>query len=90
VPALEIVQPAPGSVFVLAPELEDQVLLRAVAPGAETIRFLLDGVPIGGAESSDASLPWTLVEGEHLLEVLATGPDGLTRRATTTFEVRGQ
>ena len=85
-----IVQPAPGSVFYIAPELERQRLLlrAAVPPGTTRVEFLLDGLPIGEIAADDPTLAWRLEPGAHALEVVAHLPDGSTISASTGYEVR--
>ena len=90
--ALTIVQPAPGAVLYLAPELERQeVLLRASAPaGAGRVEFFVDGAAAGAAEGPDALVRWPLTLGKHRLEARAALPDGSVAVATASYEVRAR
>jgi penicillin-binding protein 1C len=85
-----IVQPAPGSVFYLAPELkEQQLLLRAaVPPGATRVEFLVDGLSVGDGTGDDPSLVWQLETGVHELAVVAHLSDGSTASVAVDYEVR--
>jgi hypothetical protein len=86
---LRIVQPPPGAIFVAAPELESsRVLLRATAPGAIAIEFVVNGVLAGRGDSADVSLAWAVEPGGHEVNVRALYADGGTETVTSTFEVR--
>lgn len=87
-----IVQPAPGSVFYVAPELEDQrLLLRAAVPPSTTrVEFVLDGLTIAEVGADDPALVWRLEPGEHALEVVAHLSDGSAVSAESGYEVKQQ
>jgi membrane carboxypeptidase/penicillin-binding protein PbpC len=87
---LFVVQPSPGSLLYLSPELKDQqVMLRASAPAAaERVSFVVDGVDAGDAPAGSASLVWRLEPGVHRLEVVAELFGGGELRAESTYEVR--
>ncbi len=85
-----LVQPGPGSVLFLSPELASQsVLLKASPPsGTQRVEFLVDGTLAAVVSPSSASTVWHLVAGPHLLEVRAVLSDGRVISATSRFEVR--
>jgi membrane carboxypeptidase/penicillin-binding protein PbpC len=87
---LRIVDPQPGSVFYLAPELRAQELsLRAEAPAdATTLMFQMNGDTLAEVPPGDARLVWALRPGVHELRVTARLRDGSLAIATSTFEVR--
>jgi membrane carboxypeptidase/penicillin-binding protein PbpC len=89
-PAIYILQPGPGSILFISPELASQtVLLKAsVAPGARSVDFLIDGILVASASPADASAVWRLVAGKHELEVRTLLADGRVISATSRFEVR--
>ncbi|MEZ4502360.1 MAG: transglycosylase domain-containing protein [Dehalococcoidia bacterium] len=84
-----IVQPAPGSVLFLAPELEAQELvLRAAVPlGTVRTEFALDGRVIKIVEGLDARAVWRLEAGGHELTVRAVLEDGTSTTATSFYQV---
>jgi penicillin-binding protein 1C len=89
--ALQIVQPAPGAVLFLAPELgESGVVLRATAAGAVGFEFRVNGQLAGITQGQDGVLPWRLEAGRNQLLVTATLADGTTISATSTYEVRNR
>jgi penicillin-binding protein 1C len=83
-------QPAPGTVLVLAPELQRQgYVLRASPPaGATSVEFWLDGSLAGRAPAGDPALVWTPVPGRHRLEARTVLGNGDTISAFSDFEVR--
>ena len=85
-----IVQPSPGTVLVMAPEVQRQgYVLRASPPaGAMTVEFWLDGSLAGRASAGDASLVWTPAVGRHRLEARALLVGGPSVSAVSEFEVR--
>jgi penicillin-binding protein 1C len=85
-----VVQPAPGTVLFLAPEVRQQgYVLRASPPaGATAVEFWLDGMLAGRMPARDASLVWTPVVGRHRLETRALMPAGDSVSAFSEFEVR--
>lgn len=90
--AVQILSPAPGSVFFLAPELEQQVLLLKASfpPEAEATEIRINGDPV---EASPGALPtavWRLLPGHHRIEAVAYMPGGSRATAHTTFEVRAR
>ncbi|MGH2632743.1 MAG: penicillin-binding protein 1C [Tepidiformaceae bacterium] len=87
---LQLVNPPPGSVYYLSPELQaQQLMLRATAPpGTSTITFSVDGAPAGAAPGNDARLVWPLVAGTHTVTAHATLADGSSATATSRFEVK--
>jgi membrane carboxypeptidase/penicillin-binding protein PbpC len=83
---LRIASPADGAVYSVDPTLrrEFQALpLRAVTSRPTTVRWRIDGAPVGTA-SSEKALAWPLAVGTHRIEVEDT--DG--RRATTSVVVK--
>jgi hypothetical protein len=88
--SLYVVQPAPGSLLFLSPELDQQgLLLRASPPAwAERVSFVIDGVMVGEAPASDPKLVWRLEPGVHRLRVIAKLAGGLAVTAESTYEVR--
>ena len=88
--ATYIVQPGPGSVLFISPELASQtVLLKASPPpGARRVDFLVDGSLVASASPDDAAAVWRLVAGKHELEVKAILADGRVVSAASRFEVR--
>lgn len=88
--SLYVVQPPPGALLFLSPELDkQQLLLRVSAPAsAERVSFAIDGVPVGQAPAAAAQVVWRLEAGVHQLEVTATLADGRTVTAESTYEVR--
>jgi membrane carboxypeptidase/penicillin-binding protein PbpC len=87
---LRIVDPQPGSVFYLAPELHAQELaIRAEAPAdAIAVVFRMNGDTLAEVSPGDARLVWALRPGAHELQVTARLRDGSLAIATTTFEVK--
>jgi hypothetical protein len=87
---LRIVDPQPGSVFYMAPELRAQELsLRASAPAsATTVTFRMNGQELGEVSPGDARLVWALQPGQHEFQVTARLRDGSMTVATSTFEVK--
>jgi membrane carboxypeptidase/penicillin-binding protein PbpC len=87
---LFIVQPAPGSLVFVSPELDQQQLLLRVSPpaSAERVSFAIDGEMVGEAPASDPKLVWRLEPGVHQLEVIATLANGRAVTAESTYEVR--
>jgi membrane carboxypeptidase/penicillin-binding protein PbpC len=85
-----IVRPAPGTVLVLAPEVQRQgYVLRASPPaGTTTVEFWMDGRLAGRAPAEDASLVWTPLVGRHRLETRARLVGGEYISAFSEFEVR--
>ncbi len=86
---VRIVVPAPGTIFVLAPELKDDelVLRAAVGPNVERLSLELDGRTLGEVPTSD---PWSLAKaglGAHTLRAIATLRGGALASAATTFQV---
>ena len=83
-------QPGPGSVLFISPELASQtVLLKASAPpGARRVDFLVDGIVVASVSPVDAAAVWRLVVGKHELEVRAFLADGRVISASSRFEVR--
>lgn len=88
--AVQVVEPSPGSVFFLAPELRSQeVLLRAVAGiDVSALEVRVDGRLAIRSERADASVAWPLEPGTHRIEAVAVLGDGRTVRATSSYEVR--
>jgi hypothetical protein len=88
-PAVTIVQPAPGSVLFLAPELEaQQLVLRASVPlGTTRTEFTLDGELVHVAQGLDARAVWRLDPGHHELSVRAVLADGTSVTATSFYQV---
>jgi membrane carboxypeptidase/penicillin-binding protein PbpC len=83
---LAIANPPEGAVYSIDPTLrrEFQALpLRAVTARATTVRWSVDGAPVGSS-SSDRPLSWPLAVGTHRIEV----QDADGRRATTSVVVR--
>jgi membrane carboxypeptidase/penicillin-binding protein PbpC len=83
---LAIANPPDGAIYSIDPTLrrEFQALpLRAVTERPTTIRWSVDGAPIG-TSSSDRALAWPLAVGSHRIEVR----DGEGRRAATSVVVR--
>jgi len=87
---LQIIDPQPGSVFFLAPELPAQELvLRAEAPpGNIDLQFSMDGEVIAQLPAGETRLVWDITPGTHTFQVTARQRDGSTVSASTTFEVR--
>lgn len=85
-----VVQPAPGALLFVSPELDQQqLLLRASPPAsAERVSFVIDGATVGQAPASNPQLVGRLEPGIHQLEVIATFADGRTITAESTYEVR--
>jgi membrane carboxypeptidase/penicillin-binding protein PbpC len=88
--AVRVVQPGPGSVFFVSPELKSQelVLRASIPPGAGDVEFRVDGRVVGRSPGPDPWLTWRLDPGQHRLEVFARLRDGTEARATSTYEVR--
>ncbi len=85
---VHIVQPAPGAVLYLAPELTDQAaLLRAAAPDGESIELRVDGALVAHEAGAAIAARWPLAPGTHTVEAAVTA-NGITSRTTSTFEVR--
>ena len=89
-PSLTIVEPSPGSVLFISPELPAQeTVLRAVAPpDAASVSFTVDGMPAGTVDNPDARLVWQLNPGIHHVVASARLTGGATVTATSTYEVR--
>lgn len=87
---VRIVEPGAGSVMFVSPELNTQqmVLRAAVAAGAESVIFRVDGQVVGEAPASDGRMVWRLEPGRHLVEAIARLKDGGSATATSTYEVR--
>jgi membrane carboxypeptidase/penicillin-binding protein PbpC len=85
-----VVQPGPGSVLYISPELASQeVLLKASPPpNTQRVDFLIDGALVASAAPRQASAVWKLVAGRHELEVRAVLADGRVVSARSPFEVR--
>jgi penicillin-binding protein 1C len=80
-----IVYPASGTVFALDPDIppEDQKLFFEAQPKDDSLRWVLDGKPLGGAGEL---LLWSPVRGKHTLALV----DASERTVdSVTFEVRG-
>jgi penicillin-binding protein 1C len=88
--AVRVVQPGPGSVFFVSPELKSQelVLRASIPPGAGDVEFRVDGRVVGRSPGPDPWLTWRLDPGQHRLEVVARLRDGTEAIATSTYEVR--
>ena len=85
-PALTIANPPDGAIYSIDPTLrrEFQALpLRAVTARPTTVRWTVDGAPVG-AGSSDRPVSWPLAVGTHRIEV----QDAAGRRAQTSVVVR--
>ena len=83
---MSIANPPEGAVYSVDPTLrrEFQALpLRAVTARPITVRWSVDGEPVGSS-SSDRPLSWRLAVGAHSIEV----QDADGRRATTSVVVR--
>jgi membrane carboxypeptidase/penicillin-binding protein PbpC len=89
---VQILQPSPGSVFYLSPELDSQVLLLKASfpPAAEEVEFRVDGAEAARAPGSSATALWSLAPGTHRVEAIAFLPGGQRAVAQTTFEVRAR
>jgi penicillin-binding protein 1C len=89
-PSTYVVQPGPGAVLYISPELASQEVLLKASPPPDTRRvdFLIDGVLVASASPRQASAVWTLVAGRHELEVRAVLGDGSVVSARSPFEVR--
>lgn len=87
---VRIIEPQPGSVYFLAPELRTQELsLRAQTPSdAIGVSVSIDGEPLADPPPGDSRLVWALQPGVHELRVAARLRDGTLTVATSTFEVR--
>jgi penicillin-binding protein 1C len=88
--AIRIVEPSPGAVLFLSPELKDQqLLLRAAVPnGAGVVSFWIDGRAVGEAAGTDPRLVWRLEAGRHQLDAVVQLDDGGSATTTITYEVR--
>lgn len=88
--ALRVVQPLPGTVLWIAPELgEQRVLLRAAAaPGVERVTFSIDGREVGEADAAAPWVVWNMEPGRHTLAITARLASGEPALASSTFEVR--
>lgn len=88
--SVRIVDPQPGSVYFLAPELRTQELsLRAETPAdAVGVTISINGAALGEVPPGEARLVWALQPGIHELRVAARLRDGSIAVATSTFEVR--
>jgi membrane carboxypeptidase/penicillin-binding protein PbpC len=83
---LAIANPPDGAVYSIDPTLrrEFQALpLRAVTATPTTVRWTVDGAPIGTA-ASDSPVAWPLAVGSHRIEV----QDADGRRAAASVVVR--
>ena len=83
---LQIANPPDGAIYSVDPTLrrEFQALpLRALTARPTTVRWLVDGTPLGTA-SSEQSVSWPLAVGSHRIE--AEDADG--RRASTSVVVK--
>ena len=87
---LRIVDPPPGSVFYVAPELHSQELaLRAEPPpGASKVTFRINGETVAELLPPDTRAVWALRPGVFELQVSARMNDGSVAVATSTFEVK--
>jgi penicillin-binding protein 1C len=90
---IRIVVPAPGSVFVVAPELRDQQLIARASAGSgvERVTFELDGTALAeitGGRPVVALLP--LAVGSHTLRAVALLRDGSVWAAVSRYEVRSR
>jgi membrane carboxypeptidase/penicillin-binding protein PbpC len=85
-----VVQPGPGSVLYISPELAAQEVLLKASPPPDTQRvdFLVDGALVASVSPRQASAVWQLVAGRHELEVRAVLGDGRAVSARSSFEVR--
>jgi len=87
---LQIISPAPNSIYYLSPNLPAQNLhLQAVGPaGMEWVNIWLDGEIIASFESPPYEAWWALKEGEHLVwvEALTTAGD-ILESSPGKFEV---
>jgi penicillin-binding protein 1C len=90
--ALQVVAPAPGSVYYLSPELAaQQFMLRATAPpGTQEITFTVDGAAAGTVPGSEGKLVWQLVPGVHSVSAHSILADGSTATATSRYEVKAR
>ena len=80
-----IAYPAAGAVVALDPDIppEEQKLFFESRPKAESLQWMLDGLPIG---SAGKLLLWTPVRGKHSLALVDASGRVLD---SVTFEVRG-
>lgn len=87
---LRIVDPPPGSVFSVAPELRSQELvLRAEPPpGTTIVTFQINGETVAELSPPDSRAVWALRPGVFELQVSARMNDGSVAVATSTFEVK--
>ncbi|MCL4239839.1 MAG: transglycosylase domain-containing protein [Dehalococcoidia bacterium] len=87
---LRIVDPQPGSVFSVAPELRSQELvLRAEPPpGTTMVTFRINGETVAQLSPPDSRAVWALRPGVFELQVSARMNDGSVAVATSTFEVK--
>lgn len=90
--AVQILNPAPGSVFYVAPELERQELLLKVSfpMEAEASEIRINGDAIKASPGTTATALWALRPGSHRIEAIAFLPGGVRATAHTTFEVRAR
>jgi membrane carboxypeptidase/penicillin-binding protein PbpC len=88
--AVHVVQPVPGAVLFVSPELRAQeVVIRAVAsPGTTSVTFTVDGVSSEPVAGPDARVVWPLNPGAHRVDVTALLPGGEVTTAHSTYEVR--
>lgn len=87
---VRIIDPRPGSVYFLAPELRAQELsLRAETPAdAIGVTVSINGTALAEIPPGDGRLVWALQPGVHELRIAARLRDGSIAVATSTFEVR--
>lgn len=87
---VRIIDPQPGSVYFLAPELRAQELsLRAETPAdAIGVTVSINGTALAEIPPGDGRLVWALQPGVHELRIAARLRDGSIAVATSTFEVR--
>lgn len=90
--SVQILSPAPGSVFVVAPELERQelTLKASFPPGAESTELRVNGAPVEATNGAVATALWAMVPGTYSVEAIAYLPGGGRAMAQTTFEVKAR
>jgi membrane peptidoglycan carboxypeptidase len=90
--AVRVVQPAPGSVLFVAPELAQQELVVRVGcpPGAKAVTVFADGEAIGSHDSCRDRIVTALTPGEHELRVEVRLATGQVLLAHSEYEVRTQ
>jgi len=85
-PAVRVVNPPDGAVYLIDPTLrrEFQTLpLRATTPDGSPLEWLVDGRPVGTSDG-DAAIDWPLEPGRHVV----TARDARGRRATAGILVK--